>query len=353
MENKLTQEEKDRIAQENITKARSVLDVTQNSVFEYGSKGNQKENDEEYQHLNTTNDKYERVSAKEQVEQMGNLAGTGYYNIPIESLPSYNPKTGFCPYPEGTVIHFRAATGREIAHYSTMDESDATGFNMSEHMDMIIESCTRVKMPLGRKNGNWTNILESDRTYILFAIQELTLPEKFYSINVPYECPHCEHENNVGINKDVLGKLEFDERIQKYWDPEERCFDVKTKDPNNNFKIYLSNIGTARFVREYIMKKYREGKTPHMGLIKTVIATCPDHTLLNEKYMRNMNTEIQRWPVMKMPLLLNLYDLIVEGINTNITYHCENCGEEVTTQFRFPDGAKSIFVPKDVFDSLA
>ena len=93
----------------------------------------------------------------------------GYLKIDVASLPTQGMF-----YPEGTEIRIRAARGEEIKHWSTMNDQDLNQLSqVDDILNYIIERCVSVKLP-GIMGGNWKDLKDVDRFYLLLAVREFT-----------------------------------------------------------------------------------------------------------------------------------------------------------------------------------
>ena len=230
-----------------------------------------------------------------------------------------------------------------------MVEEDA--LNVDDKLNMIMDKCCFVKMPT-KKIQSYKNLLEMDRLYVILAIREVTLPEINNKMSIDSECRSCGHVNKIEINKDSIGKLVVDDKIMKYFNPEDLCFDIKGKDSDNDMRIYLTTLGTSNFVKNWARRKVHNKQYLDEGFVRTLCFLVPDFTKLNDDYVKRLNNEVSTWSLTKTQILQKIIDVIMDSVSITINYNCESCGEEVRQDIVFPDGIKSLFIPNNVFDEL-
>lgn len=255
----------------------------------------------------------------------------GYSKLTINELPS---KGLF--YPKGTEIHIRAAEVKEIKHWSTMDVNDFT--SVDESIDFIIQKCTQVKIP--NKIASYKDIKEIDRLYIIFAIRELTFKDGENKIFLP--------ESEIEIKKEMLRYFIVDEKLNKYYSEEERCFIITNKNNQEEYvKVYIPSIGVSSFIKKYVNEKRQSGAKIDEDFIKFAAFLFDDYRLLDEKKFKEVNIDSNGWSLFKISAYSQVSDIILQNINPQIVY--KKGGEEITAPLNFQGGLKSIFLISDIF----
>ena len=263
-----------------------------------------------------------------------------YVNIPLDTLPSQGRF-----YPEGTRILIRAARVNEIREFSIINEEDPK--DIRDKMTYIVSQCTKVYY--GNSLGHYKDILEDDRIVLVFKIRELTFVEGQTSIKIPIpegacQTPGCQPQSEVYFDSSKLEFLKPSERIEKYYDPSERCYNVRTKSLGV-IKLYPPTIGVTTVIADWIREQQIEGKKIDAALVDILPYTIKDWRGFTINQVFTKLTELAGWSTEKFSLVLRLKDEINVGIEYEITETCAQCGGELRIPVTFPEGFRSLFVP--------
>lgn len=272
-----------------------------------------------------------------------------YVNIPLDTLPS-----GGRFYPEGTRILIRAARVGEIREFSIINEEDPK--DIRDKMTYIVSQCTKVYY--GNTPGHYKDILEDDRIVLVFKIRELTFTDARQSIKIPVpegscQTPGCHPQETVEFDSSKLEFLQLSEKLEKYYDPVERCYNIQTKS-FGTIKLYPPTIGVTSIIADWIREQQREDKKIDAALADILPYTIKDWRTFSSKQVFSKITEMAGWPTEKFALVLRLKDEITVGIEFEIKERCAQCGGELTIPVSFPEGFRSLFVPtiSDLGDEL-
>jgi len=284
----------------------------------------------------------------------------GYYFVPEKHLPS---RGDF--YLPGYSIAYRAAQTKEIKHYATTDRGDYLEF--SDALNYLLRYCCEIKI---KNTISHLDLLEFDRIYLLFCIREITMPEGTQPFTIQHDC-HCGYVNDLPITKDNINKMDWnipigddpEKTLARYYDPEKRCFSIKTKNGKNDMLLYVPTIGTTSKVFNFMQKELQKKKNTDFNNIyafkeySKLYYVIPDHKLIDEKgsYVKKILFEQNQWSLDKIKLFIRLTDKIEEAITPSVTYTCKGCGEEVSADIMFPEGYKKVFIDDatDISDELS
>ena len=217
----------------------------------------------------------------------------GFYFVPERHLPSNGDF-----YPDGYSIAYRAAQTKEMKHYGTTDRGDYLEF--SDALNFLLRHCCEIKM---HKNANSSHLdlLEFDRMYLLFCIRELTMPEGTPPFTMSHDCT-CGYVNEVPITKDNINKIDWnvpigddpEKTLARYYDPELKCFNIKTKNPENNMMLYVPTIGTVQKLFKVMQRELQKKKNTNLDNIyafkeySKLYYMIPRHTLMTEDNKGNV-----------------------------------------------------------------
>ena len=272
-----------------------------------------------------------------------------YVNIPLDTLPSMGRF-----YPEGTRILIRAARVGEIREFSIINEEDPK--DIRDKMTYIVSQCTKVYY--GNTLGHYKDILEDDRIVLVFKIRELTFINGQSSIKIPVpegacKTPGCKPQSEVYFDS---SKLEFQtpsEKLEKYYDQSERCYNIQTKS-FGTIKLYAPTIGVTSVIADWIREQQINDNKFDIALTEILPYTIKEWRGFSEKQVFSKLTELSGWSTEKFALVLRLKDEINLGIKYEIKDTCAQCGGELSIPVTFPDGFRSLFVPtiSDLGDEL-
>lgn len=273
----------------------------------------------------------------------------GYVNIPLDCLPSQGRF-----YPENTRISIRAARVAEIREFSIVDENDPK--DIRDKMTYIVSQCTKVYY--GNTPGHYKDILEDDRIVLVLKIRELTFVDGQTSIKIPVPegacgTVGCHPQETVDFNSSKLKFRAPSQRLEKYYDPVSRCYNIQTK----NFGVITltpPSIGVTTVIADWIRKQQIENKKIDASLVDILPYIIRDWRGFTERQVFAKITELAGWSVEKFALISRLKDEINVGIEFEITETCAQCGGELKIPVTFPDGFRSLFVPtiSDLGDEL-
>ncbi len=272
-----------------------------------------------------------------------------YINIPLETLPS-----GGRYYPEGTRISIRAARVGEIREFSIINEEDPK--DIRDKMTYIVSQCTKVYY--GNTPGHYKDILEDDRIVLVLKIRELTFTDAKQSIKIPVpegacQTPGCHPQESVEFDSSKLEFLKPSEKLEKYYDPVERCYNIQTKH-FGVIKLYPPTIGVTSIIADWIREQQRDDKKMDAALVDILPYTIKDWRTFSSKQVFTKVTELAGWSTEKFTLVTRLVEEISVGIKFEIKETCAQCGGELIIPVTFPNGFRSLFVPtiSDLGDEL-
>jgi RNase P subunit RPR2 len=266
----------------------------------------------------------------------------GYHEIYSEHFPS---KGLF--YPNGTRFMIRAASVKEIRHFSTINERDP--FSVDEALNEILNGCMQIRVP-GRQSS-FKDLKEEDRIFIIMAIRELTFVKGENRLILNVICKECNTDNEIDIRNEAFESTPLEETIMKYYNSEARIFEVQTKS-SGTIKMVPPSIGIMREVTKYIQKVQQEGKKIDQSFIKVLPYMVQEWRGFGENTIKNLEVEFMRWDATRYQIFSKLTEMTRVGVKEELSHTCSKCGTEVRTPISFPGGIKSLFVISDISGEL-
>jgi hypothetical protein len=264
----------------------------------------------------------------------------GYLKIPVSSLP-----TRGMFYPEGTEISIRAARGGEIKHWSTMNDQDLNQLSqVDDILNYIIEKCVSVRIP-GVLGGNWKDLKDVDRFYLLLAIREFTFINGENELLVPLS-----EGKDMPVTKDMIDFIQIPEEIMKHYDSELRCFSFTLKS-GRTFHMYIPSLGATQWLKSYAQAKAnaREGFDTDFILFAPML--IGDFRRLSQRAYEEMVTDSQGWSTSEWSLIAYVRDALTAAAEAKIKYQNED-GADVTVPLTFRGGIKALFTIQDPLSIL-
>jgi len=269
----------------------------------------------------------------------------GWHNIPVSNFPS----AGIF-YPEDVKVQIRAATVKEIRQFSVVSDDDP--FSIDEGMNHIMSSCVNVNIK--GKISNFKDILEEDRIFVVLAVRELTFKEGENRMEIPYECNDCGHEGKMGFTNANLRPGKIKDDIMKYFDYDEKIFNVKTKS-SGTLTLKPPTIGVMRVITDWIKDNTQtEGQRKRIdkGFVKCLPFIANDWRGFKKEKIKDIQVDFMSWDSTKYSTFFNVVDMIKVGVDAECHDLCTSCGSEVHSAIMFPGGVKSLFVVSDLSEEL-
>jgi len=270
-------------------------------------------------------------------EQIDLANQIGWHQIPIKDLPTQGMF-----YPNGTELTIRAAVANEIRHWSTISEEDLS--LLDDMLNYVIERCAKIKYP-DSKMSSWRDIKEIDRFYILLAIRELTFVNGENKLQVK-----TSETSKIDVTKDMVKYITFDDRIMKYYSPEERLFILKFKS-GKTLKITIPSVGITNWLKNYIQRKRLNNEVIDEDFINFAPFVILDWRGLNDDSYEQIILSSHNWSTSEISVLTKVKDIFADTVDPVVRYQDEEGGER-EVPLSFQGGVKAIFLISDPFGEL-
>jgi hypothetical protein len=272
---------------------------------------------------------------KEKLSQPNEL---GWKNLPLENLPS---KGQF--YVDSFTLAIKSATVAEIRHWSTIDETDM--LSIDDQLNYILERCTDIR--IDDEPVSWKEILEIDRFFIIFKIQELTFPNGENQLPHRFECNCSEpkYSEKLTIESSMLRIFDFPTELTQFYSTEERAYSVKSEKMNAEFNLYMPTLGTMNKLREIIIELTARGAEIDKAFIKIVPYLIGNWESLNTETYSALSQDSLGWNIPKFTFISKFADEIQKSKRQLLKADCPKCGAKIDARI-FLD---SSFTVKDLF----
>jgi hypothetical protein len=275
-------------------------------------------------------------------EEKSVIEDIGWIRIKPETLPSQG-----IFYPEGTEITIRAASAAEIRHWSTIDEEDL--LSLDDALNTIVNKCCKIRFP--RQMGNFKDIKEIDRFFIVFAIREYTFKKGENALNVSFDCRNCGKQDTRPLIKEMLSYYTPADELQPRFSEEERCFHLKLQN-GEEIKLYLPTLGVMAFIKGYIREKSQKREEYDKAFLRWAPFVFPDWRLLTSAVYHSTLQDSYAWSLDKISVIDWFVDKMQKTVKADLKHDCTGCGTEVEAPLNFRSGIKSLFLVSDISSKL-
>lgn len=264
----------------------------------------------------------------------------GYLKIDVKTLPTQG-----LFYPEGTEISIRAARGGEIKHWSTMNDQDLNQLSqIDDILNYIIEKCVSVRMP-GIVGGNWKDLKDVDRFYLLFAVREFTFLNGENELMVPVG-----EGKEIPVTKEMVDFINIPEEIMKHYNPEAKCFTFNFK-TGKTINMHIPSLGATQWLKTYAQAKSTIGEAYDTDFILFAPMLIGDFRRLSQRAYEEMVVESQHWTAAEWSVIAYVRDTLQAAAKAKITYTSED-GTELSVPLNFRGGIKALFTIYNPLSSL-
>jgi hypothetical protein len=273
----------------------------------------------------------------------------GWKNIPMEILPS----SGLF-YPNETKIAIRAASVKEIRHFSTIDEEDR--LDIDDKLQYILDKCLRMEFP-GEGVVSSKDIKTEDRFFLILAIRDLTFTKGENSVVLipENECEkkECPVKNGFELRTGVLSSYDIDNEVFKHYSSDERCFIFDVKKLDKRIKMYIPSLGVTQKIVDFTRYCVKNKIEIDDSFLKIAPFIFDEWRNLSDQVILSQMRESDNWTKEEFYIYFELSERIKVGTKPKATVKCPKCGgREVTAEITFPRGIRSLFIISDIFREL-
>lgn len=279
-------------------------------------------------------------SEAENLRKEGKLDYLGWQSLNVNSLPT---KGMF--YPEGTKIYVRAATGGEVKHWSTMNVEDV--ISIDDTLNYVIEKCCKISIP-GNEHigGNWKDLIDVDRLYILLAIRDFTWPAGENELTIPIS-----ETENLTLLKDNIDYITFPDELLKYYNDVDRCFTLRFK-TGKVINLYLTSLGVSSWLKNYVQQKQNSKEQYDKDFLLYAPLLIKNYRKLSTRAYEELVENSNNWSINEWSVISHFRDLLLNSTSEpNVVYTDAN-GLEHKIPLTFRGGIKSIFLVSDSLSFL-
>ena len=251
-------------------------------------------------------------------------------------------------YPDDWEFRIRPATVEAIRNWSTIDDENANSVN--NVFNEVMKSCFSIMTPTGPLP--WYNINAWDRFFFILLIREYTFKKGETMIQYTEDCPNCDNpvtftlrSSNLLFDMPDPEVMPMYDRVSRTWiiDPSE--YGLPFEEP---IKLWLPTLEKDINIRQWLTLRYQEN--PNKNFDAVFIKFMPwfmpkvskDDTIA-QRQIKEFRLKFNSWDIDTFEFFNDVITNIMVTPLTKLTQVCPVCGEEVTSQVRFPNGTSALF----------
>lgn len=284
--------------------------------------------------------------------------GFGHKNKEEASEVTYSITEGWIPierddmgirgkfYPEEWQFRIRPATVEAIKNWSSINETNLAVTN--NVFNEIMKSCVSITTPVGKLS--WGKVNSWDRFWFIMKVHDFTFVKGEHALDYEEECPECGAPIKFHLTPDAL-VYEFpdDEVVEKHWNQELRAWVIDPQEYDVDAPVqylYTPTLEKDDAIFQWAYAQSQMGKTlnePFLRFLPWLLDKASKDPDQLEKSIKAAKKTFSEWD----EEMFSFMDEVLRNITINpsekLRQVCPNCGEEVITSVRFPNGIKSIF----------
>jgi hypothetical protein len=212
-----------------------------------------------------------------------------YNYIDINLLPSARY------YKKGTQIGIRACKVSEIQSYSMVDDKNFV--DITEKMNELLSRNVKFIHP-DKSVGDYTNLKDADRIFIIFMLRELTF-QGGNTLTKEVTCPHCNKEFKIPFRatSGPYGPATFElyepsDVIERFYNKTNQCYEMVFN--NVSWKLGPPTIGIQEDFFNEIKRNVQVEKKPDVAFMKIVPFLLYDRNSITEEGIKAKYKEFKQ-----------------------------------------------------------
>lgn len=250
-------------------------------------------------------------------------------------------------YPNDWEFYIRPATVEAIRNWSTIDDNNSN--NIDDVFNEILKSCLSIRTSKGPKP--WHFINSWDRFFFVLMIREYTFSHGESKVEYHEECANCEADVTFTLNSQALMYDMPDEDVMSMYDKESQTWIIDPSEyeiDHDPITLYLPTVEKDANIKAWMISKFQENRNAKMDavFIRFLGWLAPkiskDNTIAN-KQIRELKVKFESWDIEMFQFMDEVLRNIMVTPGTKLLATCPSCGEEVTSEIRFPNGVSALF----------
>lgn len=252
-------------------------------------------------------------------------------------------------YPEDWNFRIRPATVEAIRNWSNIDDENPN--SVDDVFNEILKSCLAIVGPGGQPIP-WGNIRNWDRFFFLLLIREYSMRTGEKKIKYTDYCPECDNEIEFELTSQSLMYDFPDEEVMKYYDQEQGCwyidpaeFDIEGEQP---IQLYLPTLEKDAAIKQWLISRLQENRNRKIDqtfirFANWLTPKISKDATIAQRQIREIDLKYKAWDEEMFSFMDEVLRNIIVTPSNKLIINCPICGEEVTSNIRFPNNIRDIF----------
>lgn len=251
-------------------------------------------------------------------------------------------------YPSDWSFYIRPATVEAIRNWSMID--DQNGNSIDEVFNEVLKTCLQIKDSTDRPIP-WHNICSWDRFFFLLLIREYTFQDGESNISYYEDCPECETAVEFNLTSDALMYDMPDEEVISYYDQTSRTWAIDPSEyevEGDPITLYVPTLEKDANIKAWMIRKLQENRNTKIDpvFIRFVSWMTPKISKddeISKRQMKQLKMAFDSLSIDQFEFMDEVLKNIIVTPKTKLIAKCPSCGEEVTSDIRFPNGVSGLF----------
>ena len=251
-------------------------------------------------------------------------------------------------YPSDWSFYIRPATVEAIRNWSMID--DQNGNSIDEVFNEVLKTCLQIKDSTDRPIP-WHNICSWDRFFFLLLIREYTFQAGESNISYYEDCPECEAPVEFNLTSDALMYDMPDEEVISYYDQTSRTWAIDPSEyevEGDPITLYVPTLEKDANIKAWMIRKLQENRNTKIDpvFIRFVSWMTPKISKddeISKRQMKQLKMAFDSLSIDQFEFMDEVLKNIIVTPKTKLIAKCPSCGEEVTSDIRFPNGVSGLF----------
>lgn len=251
-------------------------------------------------------------------------------------------------YPSDWSFYIRPATVEAIRNWSMID--DQNGNSIDEVFNEVLKTCLQIKDSTDRPIP-WHNICSWDRFFFLLLIREYTFQNGESNISYYEDCPECETPVEFNLTSNALMYDMPDEEVISYYDQTSRTWAIDPSEyevEGDPITLYVPTLEKDANIKAWMIRKLQENRNTKIDpvFIRFVSWMTPKISKddeISKRQMKQLKMAFDSLSIDQFEFMDEVLKNIIVTPKTKLITKCPSCGEEVTSDIRFPNGVSGLF----------
>lgn len=252
-------------------------------------------------------------------------------------------------YPETWEFKIRPANVEAIRNWSNIDDENPNV--VDDVFNEIIKTCLKI-VDIGGRPIPWGNIRSWDRFFFLLLIREYTFRQGERQIKYNDYCPECDNEIEFKLTSQSLMYDYPDEEVMKYYSQEDCVWYINPAEfgleNENPIQLYLPTLEKDAAIKQWLINMIQDNRNRKIdqtfirfaGWLTPKISK--DATIA-QRQIRELEMTYKSWDKDMFSFMDSVVRNIIVTPSNKLIINCPICGEEVTSEIRFPNSIKELF----------